>query len=224
MGDSVYGQHDAGWLSFYSFFHDVLSLTEQTKKLAGLWELAQSAEWALPHEHICWVSERHHILQRDEQGRLHSLTGPSVAYPDGWKIYAVHGVRVPEFIIERPHEITTQHIDNEKNAEVRRVMLDQYGIPRYLADTGAKPIHTDSFGTLYRKDIADDEPIVLVKVLNSTPELDGHYKPYFLRVDPELRPLHPDGTKGNPQELTARNAVASTFGMRGSEYALRKET
>lgn len=32
------------------------------------------------------------------------------------------------------------------------------------------------------------------------------------------------GKRGEPQELTAMNAVASTFGMRGEEYVLELET
>lgn len=202
--DSIYGSHDAGWLSFYAYFNEVVGLKPQTEKLAGLWQLAQSAGWVLPHQEICWISERHHVLSRDEQGRLHSLSGPSVAYPDGWKIYAVHGVRVPEYIIERPHEITTRKIDTENNAEIRRVMVERYGTDRYVMDSGAKPIHADKYGTLYRKDMANDEPIVLVKVLNSTPEPDGHFKSYFLRVPPDIQ--------------TAHAAVAWTFGRKPEEY------
>ena len=95
VGDSVYGQHDAAWLAFYKYFHDEVGLTEQTEKLSGLWMLAKSAGWALPHQNICWVSERHNILERDERGRLHSMSGPACAYPDGWGIYAVHGVPRP---------------------------------------------------------------------------------------------------------------------------------
>ncbi len=50
-----------------------------------------------------------------------------------------------------------------------------------------------------------DEPIVMVEVLNSTPEPDGTRKTYFLRVPPTMR--------------TAREAVAWTFDMDGAAYA-----
>src|SRR3990167_2872753 len=45
VGASGYGQHDAGWLSFYRYSHDVLGLTDQTAALGGLWEIAESAGW-----------------------------------------------------------------------------------------------------------------------------------------------------------------------------------
>ncbi len=208
--DSGYGQHDASWLAFYEFFRVACGLTEQTDRLDPLMRQAQSAGWYLPHEHICWVSERHCVLERDNQGRLHSVAGPACAYPDGWGIYAVHGVRVPSDIIEDRASITVARIDAEDNAEVRRVMVDLYGMDRYLTDAGARIIQQDSFGTLLRRDMGDDEPIVAVKVLNSTPEPDGSIKPYILRVPPDMD--------------TARNAVAWTFGLRGAEYAPVEET
>jgi hypothetical protein len=50
----------------------------------------------------------------------------------------------------------------------------------------------------------------MVEVINSTPELDGTFRTYFLRVPPETR--------------TARQGVAWTFGMTEQEYAPTVET
>jgi hypothetical protein len=204
VGDSVYGQHDAHWLGFYEYFRDICGLATETDKLAGLIRLAKSAGWVIPHKNICWVSERHNILERDDRGRLHNLTGPAVAYPDGWSIYAVHGVRVPEYVIMSPETITVENIDSEQNAEVRRVMVDRYGADRYLVDSNAVEVHQDDWGILYRKDIPDDEPLMMVKVVNSTPEPDGSFKDYFLRVPPTVN--------------TALEAVAWTFDKSPEEY------
>jgi hypothetical protein len=222
--DSGYGQHDASWLAFYEYFKDVCGLKSETEKLEGLWLQAKNAGWYLPHEKICWISERHHILERDERGRLHCLTGPAVAYPDGWEIYAVHGVRVPEYVVTTPESITVEIIEKESNAEVRRIMIERYGLERYMQDCGATVIHSDDFGILLKKELPDDEPIITVQVINSTPEPDGTFKKYFLRVHPECRPLLDGGEVGKAQEMTALNAIASTFGMRGEEYILLKQT
>jgi hypothetical protein len=223
--DSIYGQHDAGWISFYRYFYEVCHLTKETEKINGLWQLAESAGWVLPHAKLCWVSERHHMLSRNDRGRLHSLSGPAIAYPDGWKIYAVNGVRVPEFIVERPHEITLKHIQDEQNAEVRRVIVERYGTSRYLLDAGARIIHADTYGTLYRMEQHGDEPIVMVKVVNATPEPcakcggllttersvrscqcgePSRFKDYFLRVPPDM--------------TNAQEAIAWTFNLEPEEY------
>jgi len=131
---------------------------------------------------------------------------------------------VPAWVVESKHLITAAAIDNETNAEVRRVMIDFYGQAKYLLDSGAIELHRDDWGILYQKELAGDEPIVMVKVVNSTPEPDGSFKDYFIRVHPQLRPMRNTGELGEPQELTALNAVASTFGMTGREYLPSTQT
>lgn len=225
MSNICYGQHDANWLAFYDYFREVLGLVEETKSLDGFWEIGESAGWFLPFDEYCFICERHEIVSVDEQGRLHSETGPALkypptpAFPDGFKLYVHHGVRIPEHVIERPETITLQEIDNESNAEVRRVMVTQYGEGKYLVDSGAKVVSEDEWGILYRKQMRDDEDMVQVMVKNSTPEPDGSIKTYFLRVDPEYRMLMPNNRFGAKFEPTPLNAIASTFSLTGEQYA-----
>lgn len=138
------------------------------------------------------------------------VTGHAHRIKDGWGIYAWHGVRIPEYIILKPESISIQKIEDEKNTEIRRVMITRYGQEKYLLDSNAKKIHSDDYGILYKKEIPDDEPLLMVKVVNSTPEPDGTFKDYFLRVPPNIK--------------TAREAVAWTFDEKSEEYLLTKET
>ena len=210
VGDSVYGQHDANWLAWIAYFREMCALKSQTEKCLGLDALAKSAGWALPHQNICWVSERHNILERDERGRLHNLVGPAVMYPDGWSIYSVHGVRVPGWIIEEKQKLNAQVIDKEQNAEIRRVMIEIFGQEKYLIEGKAEKIHKDEFGTLWRKQIEGDEELVMVEVLNSTPEPDNSFKTYFLRVPPTVK--------------TAHEAVAWSFQKEPKQYSPAQES
>jgi hypothetical protein len=165
--DSVYGQHDAGWLSFYSFFREAVSLTSKTDNLDGLFQLAMSAGWAIPHANICWVSERHHILSRNDRGLLHSIVGPAVAYPDGWKIYAVNGIRVKETWITHTSELTASDVFKEQNAEVRRAGCELIGWDRVLSGIDARLIDDDGdpfIGTLYEGQIPGAKPCGFLKV------------------------------------------------------------
>jgi hypothetical protein len=72
-------------------------------------------------------------LRRDARGRLHSADAAAVKYPDGWSVYAWHGVRVAEAVILRPETMTVDQIQEEPNAEVRRVKLERFGGERMLA-------------------------------------------------------------------------------------------
>jgi hypothetical protein len=84
-------------------------------------------------------------------------------------------------------------------------MLERFGFDRYVRETNAKVLHEDDYGKLWRAELAGDEPLVLVEVLNATPERDGSFRNYMLRVPPEVR--------------TAREAVAWTFGFeRPADY------
>ena len=147
MWDSGYGQHDAGWLSFYEYFKEVCGLDEQTQKLCGLFGIAKNSGWFLPHEKICWISERHNILHRDERGRLHNLNGIALSYPDGWGIYAIHGVRVPEkYILTPADKIDPKEVLSESNAEIRTAVIKKCGFQHFLKHLKAKKISKSEEG------------------------------------------------------------------------------
>jgi len=189
---------------------DVLGLESQTEPLVGLMELAEVCGWWAPYKHLAIIQHRHSELHLDERGRLHNQNDMSVRYRDGWGVYAIHGARVPEWVVTRPAEITADKIEAETNAEVRRVMIDRYGADRYLVDSGAKQVHADEFGVLFRKNIRGDEPLVMVKLKNSTPEPDGTFKHYFIRVPPTIQ--------------RAREACAWMADVSEAEYAPEIET
>lgn len=94
---------------------------------------------------------------------------------------------VPDAFLQELSSLTPQRIRTEENAELRRVMLGYYGYDRYLDESGAQPVHTDESGTLWRIALTDDEDVVMVEVLNSTPEPDGTHRTYWLRVPPTTR-------------------------------------
>ncbi|MFI0539717.1 hypothetical protein RKD19_008246 [Streptomyces canus] len=199
--DAVLGQHDAPWLAAFP---------ADQGPLAALAAVCRSAGWWWPFARVAVLSERPVALHRDEAGRLDHGDGPALAYPDGFALHAWRGMPVPSAFLAELSTLTPQRIRAEENAELRRVMLEYYGYDRYLTDSGARPVHQDHTGTLWRIDLADDEPVVMVEVLNSTPEPDGTNRTYWLRVPPSTR--------------TAKAGVAWTFGLEAGAYAPVRET
>jgi hypothetical protein len=216
-----------GWYwggAWTSFFRDVCDL-----ELPGdLWDRArayeatmESACWWYPHRRFVMVSERPVSISRELTNpdvprgwgshRLHNSQGPAIIWPDGWGLWTIHGVRVTQQIVEAPETLTPKQITGEPNAEVRRIMLERFGAERYVRELGAKRVQADDYGALYRVELGDDEPLVMVELENSTPEPDGSHKVYWLRVPPTI--------------TTAREAVAWTFGYEKSdEYQPEFET
>ncbi|MCI0529239.1 MAG: hypothetical protein L0Y56_17520, partial [Nitrospira sp.] len=139
-------------LGVYDYFREVLNLRQETEPVAGLIHQAQHGGLFFPfYERICWAVERPRSLSLDENRRLHAELGPALLYPDGWSLYAWHGVRVPAYIIMTPQKITVQDIQSEQNIEIRGIKLNRYGLERYILDSGLEPVHQDDHGTLYRE-------------------------------------------------------------------------
>jgi hypothetical protein len=150
------------------------------------------------------------VVRVDDASRLHSVVGPAFVWLDDVRDYYWHGIRVEAYVAEDPGRITVADIESETNVEVRRVKIERFGQERYLIQSGARVLHQDDYGTLFRKELPSDEPLVMVKVVNATPEPDGSFKDYFLRVPPNME--------------TAREAVAWTFGKASGDYGPVKES
>src|SRR5574337_427159 len=220
-----------GWWwgpAYTSFFREVagLELTDDLWQRGLAYEATtEAASWWYPHRDFIMVCERPTVIRRElsdpsrprgrRSHRLHCVDGPAVEFSDGWGVYSIHGVQIPfgkRHIVEAPDTITVAEIEAEPNAEVRRVMIDRYGPARFVVDSGARVVHelpSDHplkglrTARLLRKVVPDDEPIVYVDLLNSTPEPDGTTKRYMLRVDPNAY--------GGEAARNAHAAAASTW-------------
>jgi hypothetical protein len=204
-----FGGPGLSWLAGLDFFDRAADMVAP-RRLRGQMEVARSAGGWLPLESVLLLYERPLTLGRDERGRLHSGSGPAVLYPDGWGLWAWHGVRVPRRVIEAPDTLRPADVVGEENAEVRRVMIERLGHDRFLRDAGAVQLSRDEAGVLWRVELDEAEPLVYVEVTNATPAPEGGHRRHFLRVPPEV---------GSPHE-----AVAWTFGLRPEEYRPSLET
>lgn len=157
-------------------------------------------------EHVAFVVQSKVIFE--ELREIHNGGAPILQYPDSWSVYAIYGKCVPEYAVRKPEEIRINDINREADPETRFFLLEKYGMTRYWRDLGAREQQKDEFGTLFQ--LYADNKSKLVRVINSTPEPDGSYKEYFLRVPPSIK--------------TAREAVAWTFGMQLDQYRPRVET
>ena len=177
--------------------------------MRGLWKIAKSAGWIVPHEQVCWISERPTHIKTDTRGRLHCADGPALRYPDGWCAYVWKGVQLPAWMIEHPEWITPKRIGGTFNPVLRNSMIEIMTPERFIRSGAVTRASEDETGILWHKSWNFRGVTIgswsAVEVVDGTPQADGTHKHYFLRVPERMR--------------TAREAVAWTYGLSPEQYA-----
>lgn len=234
--DCLYGQHSALPVAIMDFALQYTSMQLSAADLQRhqLWKrVSQCVGWWAGYNGFCILVDRPERQQVNAEGQLHATDGPAIRWRDGWAVYALEGVAVPQRVVTEPSTVTFEHIQQENNAEVRRLLIAAYGVGNWMKKARAKvveygrrdhPVVGLRGARLLR--IIDDEGVAwaCVECVNSTPEPDGSYKRYTLSVNPS----HYGGRAG--RELLA--AMASTWRqpdgrlmfMRPEDYLPTEET
>ena len=134
----------SGWLSFITFFRYIVKLNIDYSKWNAYEKLGEMTGFRFMHEKFCIVSEKPIKLTIDDQNRPHCDDGPYCEWKDGSKLYCINGVRVPMWLVEKPRLLTIDKIQKQENVEVQRIMIERYGVSKYLVDIDAKLLDMDS--------------------------------------------------------------------------------
>lgn len=212
------------WISFFKYFEEIGILKNDLfKRYSDLFIQANLYEWAKLDDRAI-VCRKPKYIKRDDspQPRLHCLDGPAVEWYNGDKHFFVKGIEVPKHWIEE--KVSLKDIECCTNAELRRIAMDLYGYKEYIIDIKAEKVSQDEWGELYVVELQNDEPIVMVSVLNSTcepyqqmgleqredfrnTELENRgawFKRYLLRVPPEFRNKNPLDALAWTHNMTAK--------------------
>lgn len=144
--DSVRVQNFAGLYAWSEFYRSVLGVefsNDLNKKLDLAIKCAKSCGWLFPYKDLCIVTSGPKSVSLLD-GEIHNESGPAIAYADGFSVYGLNGVRVPEKAVMAPETITLDEIKSESNAEVKRILREKYGTGKYLNDVGAKVVDFDN--------------------------------------------------------------------------------
>jgi hypothetical protein len=164
-------------------------------------DLIKSCGWVWWHENVLAISDRPKELHRDGEGRLHSLTGPSISYCDGWALYHSHGTAVPAEWIEDRKSLTAKVALTWENVEQRRAACEIIGWESILRELNARTIDTDDdpeIGQLVEVDIPEIGRERFLRVLCGTK------RQFALPVPPTM--------------TTAIQAQAWTWGLTETEF------
>ena len=146
------GCQDVGIECYCNYLLEVLNI-ETVKPIEPLFKLKEETKigWWIAFSDCVFVSElpsKIHSTFIGERNRLHNLNGPAVEYRDGFfeKIiptYRIEGLSFPEHVIMDPNQITVKEIEQEVDAEKRRILMERFGFERYFEKTQCDVIDTD---------------------------------------------------------------------------------
>jgi hypothetical protein len=134
------GQQWIAWSSFYSFAERIgVKYDPADSELLAEWvEEGKHLHWWFPFDEVVFVSERPVHLAINAAGNLHDETQMAIRYADGWGLYSLNGVTVPEYLVKTDAEaLSIEFFKNEKNADVKAEFVRKFGVERML-DMGKK--------------------------------------------------------------------------------------
>ena len=178
------------WIAYWSCLQDVLKL-EGGNLFDEYKVLANYASCLWQYDRLAIITDFPRKIKLDVQGNLHSDGSYALEYSDGWGFGSWHGVRLPENLATtRSEEWKSDWLLTEKNAELRRVLIQGIGYGKICRDLKAESLDSwREYKLVKLKASIDIEPMVMIKMTcPSTGFVHIH------RVPPQMK--------------TARNAIA----------------
>ncbi|MBK9080477.1 MAG: hypothetical protein IPL91_15910 [Hyphomicrobium sp.] len=173
--------------------------------------LANSCGYCLPCQDTCYLTDRPEFI-KTERGDLHADEGPAVAWPGGaMPMWRWRGLPVAEHVMAPIAAMDARSIRRERSVILRDIMIERFGLERFIRECGAKPVRQDEVGSLWvAEHPVPRRRVTAVEVVNGTAEPDGSYRHYFIRVPNIIR--------------TARGAVAWSYGLTAEQYRVKVRT
>lgn len=154
------GISDACWMEDYLYLEDSKGqkiFADKTKrKQIEIWsQLSRECSFIVGTETQAHVIDRptrvrYEIRREGNRARVifHCADGPAISwgpsadFPDGFHVYQFQGLIVPKRVILQRDELTAKEAMKEPNAEIRRIMIVQMGLPKFIKQAGAKCLDT----------------------------------------------------------------------------------
>jgi len=134
------GNFDSSYFSFYNFCNEVLKIKFDNQKKWNSYLKTSDVNLIYPFDDFWVVSEKPTNI-KIVNSVLHNEKGAAIFYADGFSIYSLNGVKVPQWLVETPAEkIDPTLALKETNADIQREIIRKIGAERMLKKCNAKII------------------------------------------------------------------------------------
>jgi len=193
---------DYSWTAFYDCFSRIGILKHDNFNM-WLKILRSGVSESLQYNGLCIVCRNPINIHRNTTGQVHCEGAPAILFKDGFAIWKLNNVVVPQWLAETPHKnISAAKIHEIKNAEARREFVRKVGIERICLELDAKVLDSREHYDLLLLDTGDNQKRPYLKMRNPSVNLwhiEGVH-PDCTTVEQAL--IFRNGTKGSPKILT----------------------
>lgn len=173
--DFMAGSQELYWLYFYKFINNELPVEKTTLPLIETCDLMEKVGWIFLYESFVVVTPKPAKINM-VNGRLHNANGPALEFLDGYRLYALNGVRfsgeMAKFVSTPINELDHKEVLNIKNVEQRAEVIKRVGIDKLFSALGPKLIDSSRGYDLFEIKVYEDSPRIYIKMDNpSVPEV-----------------------------------------------------
>ena len=121
-----------GWEPFCSWadYSKSIGVKFDDDKFNLLTEFAKEVSFIIPYKGICFISEKPVEINWKNK-LLHKDGGPSVKWADGYSMFNLNGVKVPEYLaVTESGKLELDWFNKQENADVRAEFIRKYGVDR----------------------------------------------------------------------------------------------
>lgn len=181
LGDCLLPEWGISWAGMFATAHRLgASLPEDKYNL--FCNYMQQVGWMFPYEGVAIAIQRP-VVRRNSAGEIHGEGIPAIEFPDHFGVYAYRGINLPEqYGKVHPINWRGEWLLEQRNAELRRVLIQGIGYERICQDLQAKECDRwQEYTLLQIESEIDVEPIHLLKM---TCPSTGFI--HVLRVPPDI--------------------------------------
>lgn len=121
------------FFAYYDYMKDVLGVEfdclEEYEALRNCLNLGPLFKL----EDVCFVSKKPVMIHMNSEDQYHNEKGPAVEYEDGFSLWFLNGVSVPEWLVTTEwKDLDAKRFATIKNVEVRREFVRKIGVERLV--------------------------------------------------------------------------------------------
>jgi hypothetical protein len=186
----IYPQFWSSEISLFDIYYSVFKFVPAHNQWKALQALAESCGWIYPFEKTCIVCDRPAKLKLsfDRENRLHAEGEPAIQFLDGYSFYPYHGIRLPgKYGALPPQQWQANWILEERNAELKRVLIQGIGYRRIAQELQAIELDTWQEYSLLQVDTEVNVPVT--EIVDDFDEIDNEFF-YIASPEPTKNSIH----------------------------------